>query len=129
MQITNKNKLKFINYFYQDKNLDAKELAVMLALLKLYNEEKGYAFPTRGQLAELTRYSVPTIDRTIKSLNTKGYITWEVGHSNKANRYKIIDVWSKETNAPNTPKNCITLTQLEQVQKETDVYCGQLDWE
>ena len=128
MQITNKNKLKIMDYAYKDCNLDAKELAVILALIKLYNEEKGYAFPTREQLATLTRYSIPTIDRTIKSLSNKGYIVWNTGHKKKANEYKIVDVWSKKE-INNTPKNCITLTQLEQVQKETDVYCGQLDWE
>ena len=110
MQITNKNKLTFKDYIFDDKNLDAKETVILFLLLDLYNVKKGYSFPSEQTLANKSKYSLRSVNRAIKSLKEKGYIDWEQGGTGKSNRYQIFDKWSENSNAP---------------QQDDEVYCGQ----
>ena len=110
MEITNKNKLTFKDYIFDDKNLDAKETVILFLLLDLYNVKKGYSFPSEQTLADKSKYSLRSVKRAIKSLKEKGYIDWEQGNTGKSNHYQIFDKWSENSNAP---------------QQDDEVYCGQ----
>ena len=57
-----------------DKNINANEYRVYTYLLMMYNEEKGYAFPSIDVIADKTNLSQSTVKRCIKKLEKLGYL-------------------------------------------------------
>lgn len=79
---------KFNNEIWEDKNIKGYEKLVLIYLISYNNETFGYSFPTRKQIEEGTGISLKTLDKTLDSLITKGYITKEE-HISKNGRNNI----------------------------------------
>lgn len=60
------------NAIYDNKELNAYELSLLQYLFRLSNN--GEAFPSLKNIAETLQCSVPTVNKTIKSLTKKSYI-------------------------------------------------------
>lgn len=91
--IVNPNeKWNYINF--ARKNLTLKEFGLYVYLISYHNQEKGYSYPSRQQIATDLQMSVKNLkplDVLIKSLITKGFIVVETGSSNgMSNRYFFV---------------------------------------
>jgi DNA-binding MarR family transcriptional regulator len=75
------------NDFYSDRNLDPYEKTVLSYLIRYYNKDFGYSFPTREQIQQDNNISPSKLTKTLKSLQEKGYITIKNNHK-KAGRNK-----------------------------------------
>lgn len=76
------------NKFYSDRNLDPYEKTVLSYLIRYYNIDFGYSFPTREQIQQDNNISPSKLTKTLKSLQVKGYITIKNNHK-KAGRNNI----------------------------------------
>lgn len=76
------------NDFYSDRNLDPYEKTVLSYLIRYYNFNFGYSFPTREQIQHDNNISPSKLTKTLKSLQEKGYITIKNNHK-KAGRNNI----------------------------------------
>lgn len=76
------------NDFYSDRNLDPYEKTVLSYLIRYYNKDFGYSFPTREQIQQDNNISPSKLTKTLKSLQEKGYITIKNNHK-KAGRNNI----------------------------------------
>lgn len=63
------------NEFYSDRNIDVYEKAVLSYLIRYYNTDLGYSFPTRQQIQDDTGISTGKLNKVLNSLEEKGYIT------------------------------------------------------
>lgn len=63
------------NEFYSDRNIDVYEKAVLSYLIRYYNTDLGYSFPTRQQIQDDTGISTGKLNKVLNSLEKKGYIT------------------------------------------------------
>lgn len=63
------------NDFYSDRNLDPYEKTVLSYLIRYYNKDFGYSFPTREQIQQDNNISPSKLTKILKSLQEKGYIT------------------------------------------------------
>lgn len=63
------------NEFYSDRNMDVYEKAVLSYLIRYYNTDLGYSFPTRQQIQDDTGISTGKLNKVLNSLEEKGYIT------------------------------------------------------
>ena len=63
------------NEFYSDRNIDVYEKAVLSYLIRYYNKDLGYSFPTRQQIQDDTGISTGKLNKVLNSLEEKGYIT------------------------------------------------------
>ncbi len=66
--------------------LSQEEKLVLFEIYSLYNEEKGYAFPTQQTLAMYVRVSSSSISKALKRLEEKEFIT-SYGAKGKKKRY------------------------------------------
>ena len=76
------------NEFYSDRNIDVYEKAVLSYLIRYFNVNYGYSFPTREQMQQDNNISPSKLTKTLKSLQEKGYITIKNNHK-KAGRNNI----------------------------------------
>ena len=77
--------------------LKPRDIAVYCFLCRMENREKGYAFPTRRQIAYACGISkVETVDLALKELVRRGFIekthSYSEEHGYEANHYKIIKI-------------------------------------
>ena len=79
---------KFNNQIWEDRNIKGYEKLVLIYLISYNNKTFGYSFPTRKQIEEDTGISLKTLDKTLDSLITKGYITKQE-HISKTGRNNI----------------------------------------
>ena len=63
------------NDFYSDRNIDVYEKAVLSYLIRYYNVNLGYSFPTRQQIQDDAGISTGKLNKVLNSLEEKGYIT------------------------------------------------------
>lgn len=63
------------NSLIEDENLSHTEFRVMMTLIRYYNTDLGYSFPTRELLVKKCRMNKDTLGRVLNSLEEKGYIT------------------------------------------------------
>lgn len=80
------------NDFYSDRNLDPYEKTVLSYLIRYYNFNFGYSFPTREQIQHDNNISPSKLTKTLKSLQEKGYITIKNNHK-KAGRNKRTSIF------------------------------------
>lgn len=84
---------KIIKDFYKipkkifKMEFNAQEKLVLIFLLTFY--DKGKIYPSKKTISLETGLSLRTIDRTIKSLKEKGFLTYIKGKRNISNRYTI----------------------------------------
>ena len=63
------------NSLIEDENLSHTEFRVMITLIRYYNTDLGYSFPTRELLVKKCKMNKDTLGRVLNSLEEKGYIT------------------------------------------------------
>ena len=63
------------NSLIEDENLSHTEFRVMITLIRYYNADLGYSFPTRELLVKKCKMNKDTLGRVLNSLEEKGYIT------------------------------------------------------
>lgn len=104
--IVNPNeKWNYINF--ARKNLTLKEFGLYVYLISYHNQEKGYSYPSRQQIATDLQMSVKNLkplDALIKSLIKKGFIVVETGSSDgMSNRYYFVHYTKINTTKPAQP--------------------------
>lgn len=63
------------NNIWEDHNIKGHEKLVLIYLVRNFNVNYGYSFPTREQIQEATGISKDTLNKVLNSLEEKGYIT------------------------------------------------------
>lgn len=63
------------NAIWKDHNIKGYEKLVLIYLVRNFNVNYGYSFPTREQIQEATGIGNNALNRALKSLEEKGYIT------------------------------------------------------
>ena len=71
------------NNLIDDNNLSHTEFRVMINLVRMYNSNLGYAFPTRETLVKKCKMNKDTLGKVLNSLEAKGYITRGKHKTNK----------------------------------------------
>ncbi len=71
------------NDLIDDSNLSHTEFRVMMNLVRMYNLDLGYAFPTRETLIKKCKMNKDTLGKVLNSLEEKGYITRGKRKTNK----------------------------------------------
>lgn len=69
------NYTKLNNEIFEDEELKHTEFRVLVFLIKNYNYNKGYSFPTRKQISEYCKINKDTLGNVLNTLENKGYIT------------------------------------------------------
>lgn len=77
----------------QHADLTGGEKAILVSILNHYNRKSGKCYPSLNRLSLVSGFSTRTILRAIKSLQEKGYLFYEQGHTGTANEYGFI--WTK----------------------------------
>jgi len=73
----------------QDENITTSEKFVLLGIANHARPDGSGAFPSLDTLSRYTVLSVSTVQRSIKNLMTKGFITKDSGGGRKSNTYQI----------------------------------------
>ena len=63
------------NDIWKDHNIKGYEKLVLIYLVRNFNVNYGYSFPTREQIQEATGIGNNALNRALNSLEEKGYIT------------------------------------------------------
>lgn len=63
------------NQIWEDENLSHTEFRVLSYLIRTYSLEYGYSFPLREQITEKCKMHKDTLNKVLKGLQDKGYIT------------------------------------------------------
>ncbi len=63
------------NDIWKDNNIKGYEKLVLIYLVRNFNVNYGYSFPTREQIQEATGIGNNALNRALNSLEEKGYIT------------------------------------------------------
>ena len=63
------------NEIFEDENLTHTEFRVLTYLIRNYNSDLGYSFPTRKLMIEKCNMSKDTLNKVLNSLEERGYIT------------------------------------------------------
>lgn len=100
------------NEFYSDRNIDVYEKAVLSYLIRYYNTDLGYSFPTRQQIQDDTGISTGKVNNVLNSLEEKGYITrskreGKAGRNNiyYINKYLVGQETSSQVSTEPKPNN------------------------
>lgn len=100
------------NEFYSDRNIDVYEKAVLSYLIRYYNTDLGYSFPTRQQIQDDTGISTGKLNKVLNSLEEKGYITrskreGKAGRNNiyYINKYLVGQETSSQASTEPKPNN------------------------
>lgn len=101
------------NEIFEDENLDTNELAVLVVLIRYYNKDKKYAYPSYEVLRKGSKIkSDARISRTLKSLEEKGYIKKEV-LKGKGSKYFILKGLYQEKTEKKINKTSISNIKVE----------------
>ncbi|UEL48289.1 helix-turn-helix domain-containing protein [Terrisporobacter hibernicus] len=76
------------NEIFEDENLTHTEFRVLSYLIRNYNSNLGYSFPTRKTMVEKCNMSKDTLNKVLNSLEERGYITRKTNPS-KSGRNNI----------------------------------------
>lgn len=76
------------NSIFEDENLTHTEFRVLVYLIRNYNLNLGYSFPTRKTMIEKCNMSKDTLNKVLNSLEERGYITRKTNPS-KSGRNNI----------------------------------------
>ncbi|WP_270304760.1 helix-turn-helix domain-containing protein [Terrisporobacter petrolearius] len=76
------------NSIFDDESLTHTEFRVLTYLIRNYNSNLGYSFPTRKTMIEKCNMSKDTLNKVLNSLEGRGYITRKT-NSNKSGRNNI----------------------------------------
>lgn len=79
------------NAIFEDESLTHTEFRVLAYLIKNYNSNFGYSFPTRKTMIEKCNMSKDTLNKVLNSLEVRGYITRK-SNPNKAGRNNIYHI-------------------------------------
>lgn len=100
------------NSLIEDENLSHTEFRVMMTLIRYYNTDLGYSFPTRELLVKKCRMNKDTLGRVLNSLEEKGYITrskreGKAGRNNiyYINKYLVGQETSSQASTEPKPNN------------------------
>ena len=100
------------NSLIEDENLSHTEFRVMMTLIRYYNTDLGYSFPTRELLVKKCRMNKDTLGRVLNSLEEKGYITrskreGKAGRNNiyYINKYLVGQETSSQASTKPKPNN------------------------
>jgi len=77
---------KIPNKILLSEKVNGKE-KILLCILLMHKMNKKDCFPSRPLIAKETCLNIRTVDKTVKSLEVKGYI--KVDRTSKVNKYKI----------------------------------------
>lgn len=76
------------NSIFEDESLTHTEFRVLAYLIRNYNSNLGYSFPTRKTMIEKCNMSKDTLNKVLNSLEGRGYITRKTNPS-KSGRNNI----------------------------------------
>ena len=100
------------NSLIEDENLSHTEFRVMMTLIRYYNTDLGYSFPTRELLVKKCRMNKDTLGRVLNSLEEKEYITrskreGKAGRNNiyYINKYLVGQETSSQASTEPKPNN------------------------
>ena len=100
------------NSLIEDENLSHTEFRVMITLIRYYNTDLGYSFPTRELLVKKCKMNKDTLGRVLNSLEEKGYITrskreGKAGRNNiyYINKYLVGQETSSQASTKPKPNN------------------------
>jgi len=63
------------NTIFEDNNLSHSEFRVLTFLIRMYNTQLGYSYPSRNTIIEKCHLSEKTLNKVLNDLESKGYIT------------------------------------------------------
>lgn len=124
------------NAIWKDHNIKGYEKLVLIYLVRNFNVNYGYSFPTREQIQEATGIGNNALNRALKSLEEKGYIT-RSKREGKAGRNNIYYIHkylvgqetssqaSKEPNTDNESNN--NKKQAPEPQEDLDYKLGYIE--
>lgn len=124
------------NSLIEDENLSHTEFRVMMTLIRYYNTDLGYSFPTRELLVKKCRMNKDTLGRVLNSLEEKGYITrskreGKAGRNNiyYINKYLVgQETSSQASTKPNTDnKSNNKKKQATEPQEDLDYKLGYIE--
>lgn len=100
------------NNIWEDHNIKGHEKLVLIYLVRNFNVNYGYSFPTREQIQEATGISKDTLNKVLNSLEEKGYITrskreGKAGRNNiyYINKYLVGQETSSQASTEPKPNN------------------------
>lgn len=76
------------NSIFEDESLTHTEFRVLAYLIRNYNANFGYSFPTRKTMIEKCNMSKDTLNKVLNSLEGRGYITRKT-NPNKSGRNNV----------------------------------------
>lgn len=100
------------NDIWKDRNIKGYEKLVLIYLVRNFNVNYGYSFPTREQIQEATGIGNNALNRALNSLEEKGYITrskreGKAGRNNiyYINKYLVGQETSSQASTEPKPNN------------------------
>lgn len=63
------------NTIFEDNNLSHSEFRVLTFLIRMYNTQLGYSYPSRNTIIKKCHLSEKTLNKVLNDLEFKGYIT------------------------------------------------------
>lgn len=100
------------NDIWKDHNIKGYEKLVLIYLVRNFNVNYGYSFPTREQIQEATGIGNNALNRALNSLEEKGYITrskreGKAGRNNiyYINKYLVGQETSSQASTKPKPNN------------------------
>lgn len=100
------------NDIWKDNNIKGYEKLVLIYLVRNFNVNYGYSFPTREQIQEATGIGNNALNRALNSLEEKGYITrskreGKAGRNNiyYINKYLVGQETSSQASTKPKPNN------------------------
>lgn len=100
------------NNIWEDHNIKGHEKLVLIYLVRNFNVNYGYSFPTREQIQEATGIGNNALNRALNSLEEKGYITrskreGKAGRNNiyYINKYLVGQETSSQASTKPKPNN------------------------
>lgn len=124
------------NAIWKDHNIKGYEKLVLIYLVRNFNVNYGYSFPTREQIQEATGIGNNALNRALKSLEEKGYITrskreGKAGRNNIYYIHKYLvgqETGSQASEKPNTDnKSNNKKKQAPEPQEDLDYKLGYIE--
>ncbi|MDU1203896.1 MAG: helix-turn-helix domain-containing protein [Clostridiales bacterium] len=63
------------NTIFEDNNLSHSEFRVLTFLIRMYNTQLGYSYPSRNTIIKKCHLSEKTLNKVLNDLESRGYIT------------------------------------------------------
>lgn len=118
------------NNIWEDHNIKGHEKLVLIYLVRNFNVNYGYSFPTREQIQEATGISKDTLNKVLNSLEEKGYITRSKreGKAGRNNIYYINKYLVGQETSSQTPKTSNTDNKSNNKKKQATEPQGDLNY-